>query len=353
MTTVAIELNDAEIRVADPSGVLAIEPGYAWLDGEEVIVGEDAFRAASLQPRQVHSRYWSGLDRTEIRRERGRPITRADLAWEQLRQLWERCGSGADDAVFVVPGWMQRDQLALLLGIADAAHVPVRGLVDVAVASCERAFPGARLLHLDVGLHLAAVTALEQDGAIERRDVEVIPGLGLAALRAAQVSAIARAFVEQARFDPLHDAGGEQALHDRLPDLVGALRARASARLQLDHGGVTRSAEIQRRDLTRPAAELCRALRDRVESAGEGPRVALVSHRVAELPGFSELMREVPRLEVVRLQPEAPCRGALARLDQIPLGGPGHRRVRRVSLPASVPAAEPALEAATPDPHGA
>ena len=343
MTTVAIELNDAEIRLAGPGRTLAIEPGYAWLDGDQIRVGADAFRASSLEPRRVHNRFWAELDQAPIERPGTRTVTHADLAYEQLSQLWTSMAEAASDALFVVPGSMRREQLALLLGIADSCRIPVRGLLDSAVASCSRSFPGAQLLHWDVGLHSACITALDQSDGVEQREVEALPQLGLASLREAQVASIARAFVEQARFDPLHDAGGEQALHDRLPEFVAALHDHASARIELQVSSTKRVAEIRRADLARPVAELAYAMREQSLQMAEGPVVALVSHRLADLPGFAEATDGAARLELVPLEPDAACRGALARLDQVPRGKTGHTRVRRLAWDRPEPVAAEAV----------
>lgn len=329
-----------------PSGTLATEPGYAWLDGDQLRVGPDALRAASLQPRRVYNRFWAELDQAPIQRSDARTVTHADLAYAQLSQLWESLGREAKDALFVVPGSMQRQQLALLLGIARAIGIPVRGLVDAAVASAPRPFPEARLVHWDVGLHAAWLSELRQDDGVERGDFEALPKLGLASLREAQVASIARSFVDQARFDPLHDAGGEQALHERLPEIVAALAHVRSARIELAHTGSSRVAEIRRADLARPATELYRALRERAERAASGPLVALVSHRLADLPGFHEAMAETPGLEILRLEPEAACRGALARLEQIPPGEAGHKRIRRLAWEGAEPASSTPTAAA-------
>ena len=51
MSTIAIDINDASLIVADESGVLTAEPGYALLAGGEVLTGNDAYAQASPEPR--------------------------------------------------------------------------------------------------------------------------------------------------------------------------------------------------------------------------------------------------------------------------------------------------------------
>ena len=61
MGAVAIEINDFGLAVANESGVLGIEPGFARIDAGKVVTGEPARARARLQPRQTSSRFWSAL----------------------------------------------------------------------------------------------------------------------------------------------------------------------------------------------------------------------------------------------------------------------------------------------------
>ena len=61
MGTLAIELNDAELRVARPGEVLAVEPGCVLFDGPRLAIGHDAQRSARLLPGQIHDRFWADL----------------------------------------------------------------------------------------------------------------------------------------------------------------------------------------------------------------------------------------------------------------------------------------------------
>jgi len=331
MTTVAIELNDAEIRVADASGVVAREPGYALVEGDSIVVGDEAYRQASLKPRQIHNRFWSELSTQPIGRSDRRPLNHADLAYTQLAKLWADLGGGASDALFVVPSSFEREQLALLLGIAKACEIPVRGLVDAAVASTTRAHEAASLHHWDLGLHAAVLSELSQEGGVERTGGETLPRRGLAALREGWIGSIVQAFVEQSRFDPSHDAEGEQALLDGLDDFVATVMERERARLELEQNGIAHRAEIRRADLLRPSREIVGTLVQRLAGRDDAaPWVVQASHRLAALPGFREALEDVGNVTLVVLEPEAACLGALARLDQIPVGGAGHRLVRRL-----------------------
>ena len=77
-----------------------------------------------------------------------------------------RCGrsvrSEIDEVVLVVPGHNSAEQLGLLLGLAQECGMPVRAMVDAAVAASVKPYPGRQLLYVDAGLHRVTVTLIEQ-----------------------------------------------------------------------------------------------------------------------------------------------------------------------------------------------
>ncbi len=93
------------IAVADATGVLALEPGYARRRARPHRHGDEArWPSARLQPRQTSNRFWNALSMepgsagSEIAQERrGARVRAARLAVEAF-------GEGATDAVLVVPG---------------------------------------------------------------------------------------------------------------------------------------------------------------------------------------------------------------------------------------------------------
>src|SRR5690606_8064319 len=111
-----------------------VEPGFAHVERGRIVTGEEARRVSRLKPRQTSSRFWSALslDAGSAGADVGKSA--AELAYAQLDAIWKRTGSGAEDVVLVVPGGYGREQLGLLLGLAQECEIPVRALVDAAVA---------------------------------------------------------------------------------------------------------------------------------------------------------------------------------------------------------------------------
>ena len=161
MGAIAIEINDAGLAVANESQVLAVEPGFARIEGGKIVTGEQARARARLQPRQTSSRFWSALSMEPGSGIEGRNSS-AELAFAQLDALWKRFGARASDVLLVVPGNLRGEQLGLLLGLAQECDMPVRALVDAAVAASVRPYAKRQLLYADASAYRASAASIEQ-----------------------------------------------------------------------------------------------------------------------------------------------------------------------------------------------
>ena len=153
MAVLAIDINDAGLVVANDSAVLAVEPGFARIERGKIVTGEAAKAGARLSPRQTSNRFWSGLSLEPGSAGSDLAKSAAELAYAQLESLWSKFRDGATDVVLVVPGSYRTDQLGVLLGLAQECGMPVRALVDTAVAASVRPYPKRQLMYVDAGLH--------------------------------------------------------------------------------------------------------------------------------------------------------------------------------------------------------
>ena len=132
----SLELVDAGLQLVSSRGRLSQpSPGLAIIDGDEITVGIDAECSARLTPRRLHSRFWQELGTAPLGRPFPSHLRTADLAHAHLQAVWNAAGGGAEEVMIAVPGVYSDDQLALLLGIAGALQIPVRGLVDAATTA--------------------------------------------------------------------------------------------------------------------------------------------------------------------------------------------------------------------------
>lgn len=302
MATLALEVNDAGLVAlrAGSTGLRRREggPGVALFEGSRLVVGEEARAMSRLHPRLTTSRFWDELDTTLLGRPFPDGVTAADLAHAHLEGFWAGAERGVREVILAVPGYWSERSLGVLLGIARSIGMPTVGMVDAAVAAASDR-PGQRMLHLDLTLHRAVATelglVLGPDGAeVARGRVESL-GLGLAGLRETLAHRIAEAFVRETRFDPLHDAGTEQALYDALDPLLVRLRDEREATLALVAGRRTHEVRITREAAVRWTDGAKTALVELLlRFLGPGPGLAevLLSPRAALWPGLAGRIEE-------------------------------------------------------------
>lgn len=291
MTHCIVEVNDAELRVVNGVAAAITSPGYASAVNGHLEFGERALAQAQLHPRSTENRYWRDLNTAPIHHLGRRVRHHADLAYLQLEQLRGLAGN-PEAAVFVVPGSLSHEQLALLLGVAQACHLRPLALIDSAVAAGAASLGRGRWIHVDLQQHQAVLTALDVDSRITRDRVEVLPGLGINAIRAACVQAITAAFVAHCRFDPLHHAATEQLLHDHLPRWLELLTTSAEINVQMAWRGARFDTRVTREMLEHAVTPLLSRLR----AALPADRQAVASHRLAAQPGYAAVFGETPAL---------------------------------------------------------
>lgn len=304
-----IELNDAGI-VCHHGEQQILSPGYALLTKQGVTTGSAARARAWLEPQHSFNQYWHQLSMAPLSAHNTHARHYADLAFAQLQQLHLEAGA-PKEIIFIIPGSFSHEQLAILLGIAKACGLEVTGLVDSAVCALASKHlettdnPNIKnAVHVDIHLHNAVFTTLTCDTSynptaqhpaphIRRTEVFTLTGLGLKSLEDAWVQTIAKRFIGEYRYDPLHTATGEQALRDQLSGWLLALEtaseitinlATPNGQLQL---GMTRTNFIEA--IQEKLEALSRTAFRTVTEHADNTSL-LLSHRVAALPGINALL---------------------------------------------------------------
>jgi hypothetical protein len=262
-----------------------------------------------------------------------------------------------EEAILALPGSFRGEQLGLLLGVARAAGLPARGLVDAAVAAAST-LPADRrpALHLDLELHRAVLTELEPGPEAVRGRVQVEAGTGLVPILDALAKRVARLFVQDTRFDPLHAAETERRLYRELPAWLARLRREETLVVTMETGAREHALELSWPRL----AEACETpfhLLERLVGSLARPETAgllLFTDRAGALPGLVPRLEGAARAEALVLPEAAAASGALHAATRIL--SPGEelplitRLPRRPSMTLRPPPAAPAAgEAARPD----
>lgn len=360
MSLLAVELNDAGLRLARLRGndgvelVGAASPGFALLHGGKVLVGDAAASRYRAAPLHAQNRYWHALGTESLPWTVQGVATTADLAHAHLTAVLAPAAEPViADLLLAVPPGYTREQLGLLVGIANESGVTVRGLVDAGLAACRTVAPAPCMLHLDLQLHQAVATLIElsrADGVLRRIRYELLPGVGVLAFRQSMAAAIATAFVRETRFDPLHQAATEQTLHDRLPDWLRALVDAEVTDAEIQLGPATHRIVLPRALLVTAAETLAADIMRLVQSARPPgtPLHLCFTSRVAEVPGLVARLGGLRDCLPVELQEGAAALGALRAAAGIVRPVDSIALIHRLPLEAAVPSG---VAAATPPPE--
>jgi hypothetical protein len=350
MGKLAVELNDAGIVIADESGVLAVEPGYAFLERGRIRTGQDAVSHARREPRRASNRFWSGLSVEPGSAGLDGPTSTAELAYAQLKDLWTRFGERASDVLLVVPGSYRGAQLGIALGLAQECGMPVRALVDTAAAASVRPYPGKQLLHVDASLHRIASTSIDQREEAFVRAEHELPTTGLANITEAFARRFAETFMLATRFNPFHRAETEQQLYDHLPEWLAAFHERGEIECVLRDGAEEFRTTVGRDAALSAVGGFYRSVVQLIAHNREpgSSLVVLLSQRLAALPGFVEELARLDDARIERLEPGHAALSALLAADELPAAGGDVKLVKHLRWRA--PAAPEVADAA---PNGA
>jgi len=341
MALLAAHLNDAAITVLSAEQLLYREPGYALLDDGSIETGIAAERVARRKPRQIHNRYWRELSTEPLGISRFEQVSAAELVSRQLEAMWSAVAQPGDELLVAVPPTLAREQLALLLGIAQDLGIPIAALVDAAAAATRREYRDAVVVHIDIGLHHVSITRLQQNAQALVEKSEIIESAGIVPLSDAWTRKISDAFVKQSRFDPLHTAETEQTLADTLPEWLAQAVRSDKVTMTIEYHGIAHEAQLESLDLVSAAAPVYQRIAGQLRAllrADETPAIQLTD-RAARMPGLADMLTARVGGELFLLEPGATARGLLARAK--PTGAS--------SLVRALPWDQTAIDVAVPD----
>ena len=333
MSLYIIEIDDIGLALWRDGELIEASPGVALVGEREILTGSDARARQHLEPRFVHDRYWQQLGEAPLA-EGGKHCRHfADLAWHHLRGLLERAGKPAE-AILAVPAHYTNEQLSLLAGIAASLDLSLGGLVDAGVAALAGCAPAGRYRVARLYAHHATIVDIDVGTDVERVAIAVVDPSGRVRLDRAVGDLVADALLDQARFDPLHEAATEQQLYDRLDDWMLSAAVGAEVEIVVEHRGTRYAAHVAsaefERAVTMVLAPLAEALR--------GDRQVVLDARCAILPGMGS---RLPQAAV--LAPDAVWRGISE--HRLSFTGAGDALSYRTALPAS---REPGLDLPAP-----
>ena len=325
MSLLALELCDVGMMVAasDPAKLLPIDggntesPGIALVEKKGLIIGKAAEKKAHLVPNLAIDRFWDQLNTEPLGQSNPYAQNHAELAYEHLARIWESVKHHGNEVVIAVPGFLSRDQMGLILGMARELSIPVTGFVVQGVVAASSGLPEGLLLHLDMHLHRSEVTYLERNDRITYKDSLTADGNGMVRLFREWANAIAEEFVGKTRFDPLHEAASEQELYNRLPHVLQELQQNPSVDLEMKGGSKTFHVTLTQDLFIQKSEPVFRQIDQHIDhilrhhGKADSAVILQVTHRLARLPGAKAMLARDRDWLVVDLEPGAAALGTL------------------------------------------
>ncbi|MDH4205053.1 MAG: FHA domain-containing protein [Desulfobacteraceae bacterium] len=339
MALLGLELSDAGILVAgdNPARLLIVDgqeqesPGFAIPEKERLLVGKPASDKAHLFPLQVINRFWDQLNTEPLKQKNRHTQNHAEIAYAHLSHVWEIVKQYGDEMIIAVPNFFSKEQLGLILGMAQELSIPVKGFVSLPIAaSSYHAYPNAMLLHLDIHLHRFEIIHLHQGEYLTAKNSLTFQEIGLEQLYRSWVETIAEEFVHATRFDPLHQAATEQELYNRLSAALDIFKHQSSFLFEISHGKhryrITLLRDVLFQKSEKIYDEICQFIEKMRDDHGKNNFLTVLqtTHRVACLPGLKDKLLEIENCKIIGLEPGAGALGVLKLRDQLTDGHLGN-----------------------------
>jgi hypothetical protein len=335
MSVFAIELDDRAVSLARDGTVLTTAPSTVVDGSEGAIAGTSGWSELRSRPMATSSRH---LGATLTQRNQSTRIE--SLVTAELRARLAEQPKASDERVWIaVPARAEAKGLVAMLGIVRNLALPIDGFIDSAVVTAAALGLERNAVILELGLHHAAATAVDCEGAqIRRRRAVITERGGILELYQAWLEMVSKTMVKRSRFDPLHDAATEQQLFDAIPSLALAAAATGSSTASVTKGQVSFDVALTRDQFVQAAAPIYRsivALLHQFRPAG-APVVIVVPGKVAELPGLRDEFEQFVGCELVSV-PDGFAAAATSLLDlpQPSIEQDSVRLLRRLPLPTA------------------
>jgi hypothetical protein len=309
MTLFGLDLNAGRARAVggppgEPASALPLDPPHLELPlavsvlGERLEVGAAALRLCRRAPHLARTALLLALTQRSQRPVGGKLDEVAALGM-LLRRL-TRASRDQDGGVLAVPAYLRAAPLGRLFDLAEQAGLRLLGgiaspLALALAAHAEHPWAGTvRVLEADEHA-LTISTVTRADGEVHLRDTVSLPQLGLRVWRERLLNAVADRCILQGRRDPRDRADTEQALFDRLDDLLNACQQGRALSIRLQGGSWYQSVLMQPGDTVGACAGLARRALEQVGARADEDEPAgavLVCGTAARLPGLVAGLQE-------------------------------------------------------------
>lgn len=235
MSIVIIELYGSGVRISDGKNILANSVSCALIESDNtILVGELAEQQAHLRPRESSINFWTHLSENSDTKH---VISNAEIAYHHLENIWNSTNYSDQEVILITPVTLDKHELGLLLGICKKLSINVAGIVCNATLAMQQPEKACKAVFLDLLQQQFAVTELIQnDVGISLKQPSRILDYGLQNFTQNCAKTIAKKFITETRFDPLHSSDDEQQFFDKLPLWLSTLSEKDSINCKLNAG---------------------------------------------------------------------------------------------------------------------
>lgn len=289
---------DAVLHINDIALLLAnhdsehISPGYALINGDEIAFGYTASQLHRLYPNNTHNNFWLHLDQNPIQTHSKHIRHNADLAYMHLSDIKENIAN-ISNCLVAVPSNYGSDELALLLGLLNAAEFNNVKIIDSALLASSLHAKQGKYTYIDLQLHQTVFTLLESNSNISIADNKSIQNVSMLVIEKTIEKIISDELINQARFDSHHNAETEQLVYNKLPELTSALSANSSYGLEVEYEGHTHQAIIQSDTIEQALHVYYQTIKDNVDESS----TFILNHYLHSLPGCKDFFRNAVYIE--------------------------------------------------------
>jgi hypothetical protein len=309
----ALELSDRATSMARDGRVLTSAPSAIFDGTAGGLAGTNAWRELRSRPRAISTRHQSAVLTQRASSARAEALLEAELK----TRLAEQPVAAGERMWIVTPAQAEAAGLTALLGITRRMELPVDGFVDSAAVTTAALGSERNVIVLELGLHHAAATAVDCEGAQARRRRTVLTERGgLIELYQVWLDLVSTTMVKRTRFDPLHDAATEQQVFEAIPALSLDAAHTGSATASVTRGTELFEAALTRDQFSQAAQPIYRSivgLLHQLRPAGTSIAI-VIPQLAANLPGLREQLEQFVGCELVSV-PDGFAAAATSLLD--------------------------------------
>jgi hypothetical protein len=313
MSVFAIGLDDRAASMARDGRVLTSAPSAIFDGTAGGLAGTNAWRELRSRPRAISTRHLSAVLTQRASSARSEALLEAELR----ARLAEQPIAARERMWIVTPAQAEAAGLTALLGITRRMGLPVDGFVDSAAVTTAALGSERNAIVLELGLHHAAATAVDCEGAQARRRRTVVTERGgLIELYQVWLDLVSTTMVKRTRFDPLHDAATEQQVFESIATLSLDAARTGSATASVTKGTERFEAALTRDQFSQAAQPIYRSivgLLHQLRPAG-APVAIVIPQLAAHLPGLRQQLEQFVGCELVSV-PDGFAAAATSLLD--------------------------------------